>query len=282
MNYYKQIFLGQDGTKFLQGLPDNFSVYFDWIILPIGNTLLIRKNSLIPKTIYLKLDYLNLFVSDILPKINNPFILVTGASDLSPQITFKQEFNKLIHDQRLIHWYMNNMRYKEEKISSLPCGIAAGKFWNGCSQKEIDDLILNARNELLNSEKIEDKVFSCFRPAYFNVCGNDMFIRPNISKIVNSNLDLFDSYSPDSFDFVNFVRTMGKYKYALCPHGNGMDPGPTAWIALAVGTIPVIYETPNVQDMFSGTDSVIYFKNFIEILDKNIYISQKNMFNWIY
>jgi len=282
MTKYKQIFLGQNGHNLNEGFPDNFSVYFDWVVLPMDMNIppLIRKKTDNPKTVYVKTDYLKPFLDNILKKIPGDFILITGASDFSPQVSwrnyhFNEYYKKIIENPHLKLWYTNNLRFKEDKIFSLPCGIGAGKYWDGCTAEEVDNLILEIRDHSLKLNKIEDKVFCSFREAFFNVCGDDMLIRPGIMQIVNSHIDLFDIYEPDNKpskeSFIKFLKNLTKYKYALCPHGNGMDPSPTAWLALAMGVIPVIYKTPNVVDMFDGTNSVIFFENFPEISDKNLY-----------
>jgi len=270
MEDYNQIFLGQDGNKILSDIPDNFSKYFDW---QITRSKIFKKTD-IPRTIYLKTDFLPLFVNITLPKINNQFILITACSDYSPEINFNKQYNILINHSKLKFWFMNNMKTKNEKSFSLPCGLGAGRFWNNCNPKEIDDIIIKIRNSVNNDNKITNKIFCCFREAYFNVCGNDMFIRPAISKIVNKNKDLFDIYEPDSMNFETFIKTLSRYKYSLCPHGNGMDPSPTCWLSLAVNTIPVIYRIPNTIDMFNEIDSVIFFDNFEDITNKNIYIDK--------
>jgi hypothetical protein len=277
---YQQVFLGQDGNKIVSGLPDNFSKYFDWqVVLFAPSILLIRKKVDNPKTIYLKTDFLPEFVNNILPLINDEFILITACSDFSPEVDFKsiylnRAYRTLLKDPRLKFWFMNNMKTKTEKSFSLPVGLAAGKYWEGCTPEEVDKLILKIRDETDLDQKIENKIFCCFRPAWFNVSGEEMLIRPSIGEIVKKNLQIFDVFEPDSLPFEKFVRILSKYKYALCPQGNGMDPSPTSWLSLSVKTTPVIYRNPNTTDMFSGTDSVIFFDKFEEITDKNLYIEK--------
>ena len=268
---YKQFFLGQDGSKLLKGLPDPFSRHFDWTVTPMNNLLFTHKSVPVPKTVYVKTDFLPGFVSRVLPTIQNEFILITGASDYSPEINFSQEYKKLIKDSRVKYWYMNNMRNKNKKSFSLPAGIAAGKFWDRAGPKEVDETIMGLRESLLGTKRITDRVFAGFRDRDWNVCGDDMIIRPAIKKIVDNNLDLFDTISEDSLEFEDFVKKIADYKYILCPHGNGMDPNPTMWLALAVGTIPVIYNTPNAKDMFEGTNYVIFFDEFENIANKDLY-----------
>jgi hypothetical protein len=61
---YNQIFLGQNDNDIVALRPDNFSKYFDWIMMPVNRNLLtIYKQSREGKTIYLKTDFLPAFVN---------------------------------------------------------------------------------------------------------------------------------------------------------------------------------------------------------------------------
>lgn len=86
--------------------------------------------------------------------------------------------------------------------------------------------------------------------------------------------DTFDFYEEDSMNFYKFVQTISKYKYSLCPHGNGIDPNPNAWLSLIVGTTPVVYQIDNTVSMFEDTDSVIFFKNTEDLIDDKLYVNR--------
>ena len=162
------------------------------------------------------------------------------------------------------------MRTKTDKSFGLPCGLASGMFWDGCTVEEVDALLLKIRSQVNIEEKI-DKVFCCFRNRAWNDAGHDMIIRPTIIEMIKDRSDIFDFYTEDSLDFESFVTTISKYKYSLCPHGNGMDPNPTSMLSLMVYTTPVVYTTPNSKSIFEDTDSVIFFDSLEKILDKSLY-----------
>ena len=274
--YYEQVFLEQDGNKMFANVPDYFSTLFDW---QVTRSRIYKNGIEEPNTIYLKTDFLPFFVYSVLPQIKNEFILITACSDFSPQVNYnefhwKKYYQILINNPKLKFWYMNNMRYKNEKTFSLPAGFgaSAGNFWPGCTEKEADEFILKKSQSINRNEKI-DKIFCSFRDRITNVCGHDMVIRPEMTKIIENNKSLFNVYEPN-MAFKEFVDTISKYKYALIPHGNGMDPNPTCWISLALQTIPVIYKTPNSADMFVETNSVIFFENLDDIIKKDLYVDK--------
>jgi len=154
---YDQLYLGQDGRLMMSGQPDNFSKHFDWVVSYFNlGTINLIKNKEIPKTIYIKTDILPAFVSQILPKINNKFVLISGGSDYSPEINFKREYEVLIRDVRLEHWFMNNIRNFHDKCSSLPAGFAAGTFWNNSTVRDhpkTDKYFLDIRKSIRKEEK---------------------------------------------------------------------------------------------------------------------------------
>lgn len=269
----KQIFLGQNGIKMLNGIPDCFSENFDCQVT--ATAVYSKTNN--PKTVYIKTDFLPFFVNLILPNIKNEFILITACSDYSPEINFNNEYNILINHEKIKYWYMNNMKTKLDKTYSLPAGLAAGQFWNNCDEEEVDKLLLHLRNNTKVEEKI-NKVFCCFRNRDWNVCGDDMIIRPKILETIKGRTDIFDFYEEDSFNFKDFVETLSKYKYSLCPHGNGMDPNPNAWLSLIVKTTPIVYKTANSVSMFEEIDSVIFFENNEDLLSKDILKDKEEVF----
>ena len=272
---YEQIFMEQDGRKMMANVPDFFSKFFDWQVTKSK----IYKNDIVePKTVYTKTDFLPFFVYSVLPQIKNEFILITACSDFSPQVNWndfhwEKYYKILINNPKLKFWYMNNMRYKNEKTFSLPMGFGASSrnILKDSTEKDIDQKVIKIRDGVNTEEKI-DKIFCCFRDRDWNVCGEDMIIRPQILKIINDNREFFEFY--DDLPLEDFIETLAKYKYCLQPHGNGMDPSPTCWQSLAVKTIPVIYKSPNVVSMFEGTDSVIFFDKFEQIIDRNLYVDK--------
>jgi hypothetical protein len=261
-----QLFLAQSGQRMISGIPDYFSLNFDWQMTATG--IFGRTNT--PRTIYVKTDYLPFFVDQVIPQLNSEFILITACSDYSPEINFNREYNILLNSSKVKYWYMNNMKTKTEKTSSLPIGLGSAAYWNGCTEESLDKILIESRNNVNKEKKISDKIFCCFRNRTFNVCGDDMIIRPKILELIRDRTDLFDFYDEDSLDFPNYLKTLSKYKYSLCPHGNGMDPNPSALISLCLYTTPIIYSTVNSIDIYKDNDSVIFFEKFEELLDNNI------------
>lgn len=149
-HYYKQVFLGQNGIKMLNGTPDCFSQHFDCQITL--SKIYFKNNN--PKSYYVKTDFLPMFVNQVLPTISENFVLITACSDYSPEVNFNLEYNTIINHEKLQCWFMNNMKTKIPKAFSLPAGLAAGQFWNGCNEQEVDDFLLNIRDNKKKTKKL--------------------------------------------------------------------------------------------------------------------------------
>ena len=66
-----------------------FHKAFDWVFM---NNMIIKRVE--PNTCYIKTDYLDKYIDDILGIKN--IILVSGCSDFSPNIHYKKSYEKII------------------------------------------------------------------------------------------------------------------------------------------------------------------------------------------
>jgi len=271
MNNY---FLSQNGHDIFAGRPDYFGSLFDWCFTVSG----MHKKCEIPKTIYLKTDFLPHFVDNILPTIENEFVLITACSDYSPEVIFNREYNILINHPNVKYWFMNNMRTKTEKSFALPAGLGSRHLGPGDGPDylgDVDGKLLEIRDRVLNSEKL-NKVFCGWKHRGSSVAGDDMILRPALSEFVKKHPDRFDVYE-ETTPFYEFVEKMSSYKYVLCPGGNAPDPTPNAWFALMMGCIPIVWRVDNNVSIFDDVDSVIFFKEFEELLDDNFYVEKEKI-----
>jgi hypothetical protein len=256
-----EYFLGHNGVLMAENIGCDFSHKFDWIVTQ--DTIIKKKD--IPNSIYVKIDYLPRFAYEILPTITNRFLLITGCGDASPQLNFNAEYNVIIDNPFLIHWYMENMYQKNNKISSLPVGLATHTI-------ELEETLLEIRNKTINNNK-KEKIFCCWHDRSYNICGSVFNVRGNLKQFVKQFPNSFDVYE-HQMDLIEFLTLLSQYQYAFCPHGNGIDPNPTAWYCLALGVTPIVLATANAKDMFKDINSVIFIKDPNEIIDCKIKLSQ--------
>jgi len=235
------------------GRPDNFGRLFDWIIPFKG----IIKNKEIPETIYIKTDYLPRFVNEFLPTLSSEFILISNCSDYSPFVNFRKEYDIIIESPYLKLWYCRNNLSNNPKMRSIPGGLDSMR----------DDLVSNLlgkRGTVIKGES--DKILCLWRNRDYNECGKEFITREKTKEFVLTRPDVFDWIS-ESMDTNAFHDLLSKYKYVLCPVGNGVDPCPKLFEAIILKTIPIIIRTINTRDIYRDELPAIMVDDFAEILE---------------
>jgi hypothetical protein len=225
----------------------------------------IQKNIDIPKTIYIKTDYLKQYIDTILD-INTDFILISGSSDYSPQINFKAEYEKIIMMPNLIKWYAENNLSDHEKMHSLTIGFAT-------HTREYEDSLLHIRNTICVTENKVDAIFCCWRYRDFNVCGNEFIERTSMTNFVYDNPVLFHTY-PSNMNILDYQSTIAKYKWCLCPLGNGVDCAPKIVECFFLKTIPIVRRNSHLLRLY-GRYPVVWVDDFKEVLDMKLVYDDK-------
>ena len=251
-------FLDNNGVNMSNDKSDNFGSHFDWVVT--ANTVI--KNNIIPKTIYIKTDYLPRFVKDILPSLKEEFILINGCSDYSASINFVNEYNTIINHPYLKMWYTNNRISLHQKMKAYPGGMCS---YSHESFSLIMDILLSYRTGERVVKKTNDKVLCVWRDRNGNICGDQYSTRSSVKKFIESYPNVFEWVDP-SLDYVDFYEVMSNYKYVLCPVGNGIDPSPKFFEAIILKTIPIIIRTTNTVDFCRDDFPCILVDDFEEIL----------------
>lgn len=256
-----QKFIGHCGMSMINNQSFYFANRFDWIMM----NNMIKKNTEIPKTIYIKLDFLPQYMNTIL-SLKNDFVLITGCSDYSPQVNFKKEYNQLITHPKLKKWYAENNLSTHEKIQSLPVGFAT-------HSKEYEDKLLEIRKTININEKT-DKIFCCWRQRNENCCGKEFIERGTLTSFVNEYPEIF-KVEPPNLKESEFQKYLSLSKYCMCPLGNGVDCAPKILECFFLKTIPIVRKNANCLNLYKKYP-VIWVDNFLDILnmtleyDKNI------------
>lgn len=261
------VLVDNNGVKMLNDIPDNFGSNFDWIVT--ANTII--KNKDIPKTIYIKTDFLPKFANHILPSLREEFILITSCSDYSPSVNFPREFNIIINHVYLKMWYTNNRLRLHPKLKAYPAGL--------CSYEDMrTENLLSYRKSDANIQKTSEKVLCIWNPRPGNICGDKYATRPAVRNWINEYPNIFEWVEPTLTGF-EFFKLVSNYKYVLCPVGNGVDPCPKSFEAIILKALPIIIKTPNTIDVYDELPCILVndFKEILEpgFLDAN-YEKHKN------
>jgi len=179
--------------------------------------------------IYVKTDGLRAFAG-VLPRIDVPFGLVTGISDITPL-----DFKGLLDDPRLLSWSGANLPLWSEKVFQVPIGFAererpygnratilaaaGGRPW---AEREID--ILSTWMSDTAPERREIPEAGVHRETR-------------------------------RLDYADYLAALGDARYVICPRGNGLDTL-RFWETLLVGAVPIVKSGP-LDPLFRACGAIV-------------------------
>lgn len=176
-----------------------------------------------PRTVFIYPDVLRLFPK-IIGFLKNPFILITHNSDINivkdPLIFF------ILNHPLVVCWYAQNVCVKYPKLRPLPIGIANSQWSHG----ELSVFEPFMRNGLVSVK--EETIYMNFK------VDTSPLLREECKRICESKGVVF----LESVSFKEHISRLSKYKYCICPGGNGVDTH-RLWECLYVKTIPVMLKT---------------------------------------
>jgi hypothetical protein len=167
---------------------------------------------------------------DKIGNFNKKFVLITHNSDgnITPD---NQCVKELLMNDKIIKWYAQNVSVKCNKISPIPIGIANSQWNHG----NIEHL----RN--IDTEKSAD-VFLNFsigtNPGKRKVCYDNLHAKIPFIHTLNQ---------------ADYYRTLGKYKFCICPEGNGFDTH-RLWECLHLRCVPIVLKTDFMEILKTALD----------------------------
>ena len=176
--------------------------------------------------------------------------LITHQSDI--------EINNRLYSKKpkaISRWFSVNVSIEKDDLHSIPIGFA-NKYYN----KNINPDIYGIKNQsTIKSNQI-----------YINFNSNTNYLeREKILKTYINNKDFV--IASNNSEMVEYRDDLEKYKYVLCPPGNGVQTH-RLWEAMYYGSIPVVKDSI-LYKSFKKLNIIFVddFKNIkIEELNKNI------------
>lgn len=176
--------------------------------------------------IFVKSEMLEDFFENIHPKINCKYKLISHNGD--ENIT--ERYEKYL-DDKIIHWFAQNLLFKNPKVTVLPIGLEnLHYFRNGIIS--IFDKIQNVEIEKKDRVLVGFTVNTNF--AERNVALDSLRECSCVDEIKNPLKSKF------------YLRLLNKYKFVASPPGNGIDCIRT-WEALYLKTIPIVKNSINAS-----------------------------------
>lgn len=182
------------------------------------------------------------FIQVLLPKITFKFILVSGDCDETiPNEIFKSqdEFNKFINDDRLVHWFCQNIIAKHPKITIMPIGLdyhtmTTRNIWGPVTSGLDQEKILNSI--IKNSKPFYKREIKCYANFHFFMTTKYGYDRKDAFANINKEIVFYEPQKVSRLDTWNKQK---EYAFVICPHGGGLDCHRN-WEALCLGCIPIV------------------------------------------
>ena len=219
-------------------------------------------------SIYICNSAITYFMNNMLPLIDFSFILVSGDSDdIMPQeLLNNTDYNKLINDNRLTHWFCQNMIMENNKITKIPIGLD----YHTLTQRPLWGPISSCQDQEKMLIMIKDKSvpfwnrnIKCYGNFQFNIQSKLGYDRNDAFKNIKKDLMYYEEKP------VSRLITWNKQKdfaFVICPHGAGLDCHRN-WEALCLGCIPIV-KTSKIDNLYKDLP-VLIVKNW-NIIDNNL------------
>ncbi|PKG95620.1 hypothetical protein [Paraglaciecola sp. MB-3u-78] len=233
----------------------------DWVIMTDTNSEkvfthgnLLKQPSIVFLSMRAPFVGLLYFFREILPRINQKFVLITASEDvtLPNQIDARwRSFNhdekeiikNILNDKRVIHWFAENVDETHVKMTSLPLGYVF-------EHKESELIEVPALSSRLKDRAL--KVLCSHRVRI----GKQWDARRHVTRLCEQDLSEYSTVITEEISYANYLQQVRRHPFILCVQGGGIDPSPKAWMAIVNGTIPIIKSSP-LDDSYSQLPAVI-------------------------
>ena len=203
--------------------------------------------------IFLKTDLIINYV-DILSKIENKFILITGSNDdhCAPFIQYPCENNdfqikviNLLEKDNLLVWLCKNPCITHDKLKGYPLGPKwqwkTTRFFGEDKTKHLEIFHNHCLKPLENLKNTEKELFYL---NFSQTTGKPLYdFHRNIRRVCLEKLKKHFKYN-DSSDFETYIKNLNKFKFVASPPGRGIDTHRT-WESLMCGCIPIVMSGPH-------------------------------------
>ena len=227
-------------------------------------------------SIYICTDALINFSSNFISKINSPFVLVTGDSDLTldDKLLSNPCLQKILNNPYLLKWFAQNLAASHHKLIHLPIGIdyhtmnEKPGLWSLSKTSPLSqELVL--LDILKSSKSLENRYLMAYCNWQFTLDRGDR-------QLCYSEVDKSCCYFERSSIPRHSTWSRQKaFMFVLSPMGVGVDCHRT-WEALMLGCIPLVTES-SIDSLFDDLP-VIKIGDWSEVNSANL-INYFNIIN---
>lgn len=228
---------GQSSYPHLSGYTWAFFCDWRWLNSDYGSgpEIFAAEEVKLGDTIFVDYTCLDLFAQEILPRIQDPVILITANYGYGADLPMPGPYGSLLDSPKIAAWFVQNLdREPSEKLIPIPMGIASRHWPHGNTDlldfwmaQESERTILTYLNLTPRPERMD--CIKHFSEIGFKFEGSKSF----------------DAYLSD------LLRT----KFVISPRGNALDCHRT-WEALLMGCYPVV-KSSTLDPIFDDLPVVI-------------------------
>jgi hypothetical protein len=254
-------------TPYLDDILNKFSAYLS--ANPVGTA-----------SVFVPSDGLKYFANQILPKLKQAFILVSGDSDLPINTTsLGSTLESILASPLLLAWHAQNRDFDHPKLHSLPIGINLHNLWSNplewgggfilptLQELQLQTIAENAPSLLSREQKI-------FCNWHFSL---DRADRRDCLEKIDKSICFFQS---KPYPMAQTWEMQSQFQFVLSPHGAGFDCHRT-WEALLLGCVPIV-KAAKINDLFADLP-VVVVQDWNQItpafLESNLKLVQSKNFN---
>jgi hypothetical protein len=238
--------------------------------LTLAKTPFVKQRSLI----FVDSSALAHFQRIILPKLSQPFVLLTGDTDLGvPQEALgSHKAQAMLNDPRILHWYAMNcdlsldQQASEPKFSCLMNGISQ---WNGqlkdmqaAYERDIGLKYGLFEQQMDESKEASNKwIFSSFRIS--NNPTERQALHDMVCSATDSSLSAITTcFYNETMSGLELYKVVAQHRFVLSPRGRGADCYRT-YEALYLGSFPIV-RTSSLDSLFADLP-VLIVKDWSEL-----------------
>jgi len=192
--------------------------------------------------VFVKADRLEFYFSNIHRDIDFKYNLITHNSDRNID-----DNTLLLLDNKILNWYAQNLITKEKNnIKIIPIGLENKRFLNNGLISHFKNYQNSVKSEYIlcsfknrNSER---------KYLYNLIKENDIFTKINFK------------------NHKEYTKNLAKYKFNLCPIGNGADTH-RIWESFMVNTIPIVKNEIFIENLISNNAPLFVVQEWEELIN---------------
>lgn len=196
---------------------------------------------------FVKPDFIDDFRTNVLPKINYKFKLITHDSDYPVTASHLD----ILNNEYLETWYGMNCHIMHDKLQPIPIGMANEVWPHGDK-----DVIINVANKSNEKKNL----------VYCNFDISTNYGERSAALMALRGMDYID-FESNNLSFKDYIEKLSTYKYVISPPGNSVDCH-RIWESIYVGTIPICLKS--IPLVFFKDSPIMFINTWADVTKEKL------------